>query len=98
MGHSAHVTNVRFSCGDQQLVSTGGADTALVVWRYGGAWSDQSAGQSDVSSRSTGYMSEESDTDSEEEGGTRVGIRGGAKGVGAKGVGHLGVKGRVGLS
>jgi microtubule-associated protein-like 6 len=55
--HSAHVTNVRFSHGDQKLVSTGGADTAVVVWDYSGNT------QEDASIRE-----EESDTDSEEEG------------------------------
>lgn len=34
-GHSAHVTNVRFAYGDRFLVSTGGGDTAVLVWRYG---------------------------------------------------------------
>ena len=69
VGHSAHVTNVRFSAGDGQLVSTGGADTAVVVWRYTGGSCDQSVDQSDPSvTRSALYQSEESDTDSEEEG------------------------------
>ena len=35
-GHSSHVTCVRFACDDQYLVSTGGMDTAVMVWRYGG--------------------------------------------------------------
>lgn len=35
VGHSAHVTNVRFSCDDRFLVSTGGDDTGVFVWRYG---------------------------------------------------------------
>lgn len=34
-GHSSHVTCVRFACNDQYLVSTGGMDTSVIVWRYG---------------------------------------------------------------
>lgn len=78
VGHSAHVTNVRFSNGDQQLVSTGGADTAVVVWQYRGG---QGADQEVTSSPSTTYISEESDTDSEEEG-IYVGAGQGRKGQG----------------
>ncbi len=55
-GHSAHVTNVRWSANDTHLISVGGADTAVMVWSHGA--SDQARGDSD-----------DSDTDSEEEGG-----------------------------
>ena len=34
MGHSAHVTNVRFSADKQRVISTGGADHAVFQWRY----------------------------------------------------------------
>ena len=34
VGHSAHVTNVRFSHNKQRLVSTGGADHAVFQWRF----------------------------------------------------------------
>lgn len=64
VGHSAHVTNVRFSLDDDRLVSVGGADTAVIVWRLQGGSRD--AGPAAVCS--TAHMSEDSDTDSEEEG------------------------------
>ena len=32
-GHSAHVTNVRWTHEDGHLVSTGGDDTSVMVWR-----------------------------------------------------------------
>ncbi len=33
-GHSAHVTNVAFSASDKWLVSTGGGDRCVMVWRH----------------------------------------------------------------
>lgn len=58
-GHSAHVTNVRWAHDDYRLVSAGGADTAVMVWSRGRAKDrEETAGDSD-----------DSDTDSEEEGG-----------------------------
>ena len=33
VGHSAHVTNVRFTNDSKWLVSTGGADHAVFQWR-----------------------------------------------------------------
>jgi len=33
VGHSAHVTNVRFSCDKQRVISTGGGDHAIFQWR-----------------------------------------------------------------
>ncbi len=68
------MTNVRFSSDDEKLVSTGGADTAVVVWKHQGGTRGQSEDQSDPalpvssSSSSGGLVDEESDTDSEEEG------------------------------
>ena len=36
VGHSAHVTNVRFSHDKRRLLSTGGADHAVFQWRFFG--------------------------------------------------------------
>nr|XP_015205768.1 PREDICTED: echinoderm microtubule-associated protein-like 5 isoform X3 [Lepisosteus oculatus] len=33
LGHSAHVTNIRFACGDRYVISAGGDDRSLFVWR-----------------------------------------------------------------
>ena len=33
VGHSANVTNVKFTYDDQYLISTGGADTCVFVWK-----------------------------------------------------------------
>ena len=76
VGHSAHVTHVSFSHDDRKLVSLGGADMSLMVWSHSAGSRDPAPTaattgdhQSDPSSMtSLGYLSEESDTDSEEEG------------------------------
>lgn len=34
IGHSAHVTNVRFSHDKNRVISTGGADHAVFQWRF----------------------------------------------------------------
>ena len=59
VGHSAHVTNVRWTSGDRKLVSVGGGDTSVMVWRHLGA-----SEKEDLRG-----LSDDSDTDSEEEGG-----------------------------
>ena len=61
------MTNVRFSSDDDRLVSVGGADTAVIVWRLQGGSHDAESCSLAVAC-STAYMSEDSDTDSEEEG------------------------------
>ncbi|XP_077993248.1 echinoderm microtubule-associated protein-like 6 [Glandiceps talaboti] len=59
VGHSAHVTNVRWNKDDSKLVSVGGADTSIMVWNH------RQAGERS----NTKGNSDDSDTDSEEEGG-----------------------------
>ena len=57
------MTNVRFSYDDSKLVTTGGADTSVMVWTHISPTEKVTAcGDSD-----------DSDTDSEEEGGKKVG-------------------------
>ena len=34
VGHSAHVTNVRFTCDHRHVISLGGADHAIFQWRF----------------------------------------------------------------
>ncbi|XP_038072339.1 echinoderm microtubule-associated protein-like 6 [Patiria miniata] len=58
VGHSAHVTNVRWTYDDKALVSVGGADTALMVWSH-----DMPGTRDNVHGES-----DDSDTDSEEDG------------------------------
>ena len=58
VGHSAHVTNVRWTYDDRVLISVGGADTALMVWSHAVTGTRENChGESD-----------DSDTDSEEDG------------------------------
>nr|KAG5687806.1 hypothetical protein BaRGS_005436 [Batillaria attramentaria] len=57
-GHSAHVTNVRWTQDGRKVISTGGADTAVMVW----------ASQTAAERRGVQGESDDSDTDSEEEG------------------------------
>uniref|UniRef100_A0A8C0VBT1 Echinoderm microtubule-associated protein-like 5 n=1 Tax=Cyanistes caeruleus TaxID=156563 RepID=A0A8C0VBT1_CYACU len=59
VAHSTHVTNVRWTYDDSLLVTVGGADTSLMLWTY------EMEGHRD----SRQCDSEESDLDSEEDGG-----------------------------
>ncbi|XP_064600933.1 echinoderm microtubule-associated protein-like 6 [Liolophura sinensis] len=59
IGHSAHVTNVRWTHNDKYLVSVGGSDTAVMVWSH--VYPAERA--------STQGESDESDDESEGEGG-----------------------------
>ena len=70
VGHSAHVTNVRFSHDDRKLISLGGGDTSVMVWAHNAGSRDPATetGQSADPVIPTGMSSEDSDTDSEEEG------------------------------
>ena len=34
VGHSAHVTNVRYTCDKSHVISVGGADNAIFQWRF----------------------------------------------------------------
>ena len=56
------MTNIRFSAGDRKLVTTGGADTAVMVWNH-------IVPEGRVTQCGD---SDDSDTDSEEEGGKKV--------------------------
>ena len=53
VGHSAHVTNVRFSGDHKWLVSTGGADHAVFQWRV---ISDAAIGEKAELEMSDGHM------------------------------------------
>ncbi len=77
--HSSHVTNVRWTVNDQKLVSVGGNDTSVIIWNNN-AFSMENSG-SDVKSATSKSIandlvirntrkgqSDDSDTDSEDEG------------------------------
>nr|CAB3242507.1 echinoderm microtubule-associated protein-like 6 [Phallusia mammillata] len=69
VGHSAHVTNVRWSHDSAQLGSVGGADTALFVWAN--ECIEISGNEMGTVASDVHYHgdSEDSDTDTEEDGG-----------------------------
>uniref|UniRef100_A0A4W4ENS0 HELP domain-containing protein n=1 Tax=Electrophorus electricus TaxID=8005 RepID=A0A4W4ENS0_ELEEL len=59
VAHSTHVTNVRWSHDDSLLVTVGGADTSLMIWSH----------EADGPREGWPYDSEESDVESEDDGG-----------------------------
>uniref|UniRef100_A0A4W3H8Y1 EMAP like 5 n=1 Tax=Callorhinchus milii TaxID=7868 RepID=A0A4W3H8Y1_CALMI len=59
VAHSTHITNVRWTYDDSLLVTVGGADTAVMVWTH----------EVDGYKEPRQYDSEESDLDSDEDGG-----------------------------
>lgn len=62
MAHSTHVTNVRWSHDDSLLVTVGGGDTCLMIWAH------EPEGHREFKQGD----SEESDLESEDDGGERV--------------------------
>ncbi len=64
VGHSAHVTNLRFSHDKMHVISTGGGDHAVFQWRF--MPEGVNALENDDTGHNTGYVdsnSEESDSD-----------------------------------
>lgn len=61
MAHSTHVTNVRWTHDDSLLVTVGGGDTCLMIWAH------ETEGHRDIRQ----CDSEESDIESEDDGGER---------------------------
>ncbi|XP_032883277.1 echinoderm microtubule-associated protein-like 5 isoform X3 [Amblyraja radiata] len=59
IAHSSHVTNVRWAHNDRLLITVGGADTSVIIWTY----------EVDGHKQFRQYESEESDFDSDEDGG-----------------------------
>ena len=49
VGHSSHVTNVRFSKDHSRILSTGGADHAIFQWRF---FPEDSVGATTTTARS----------------------------------------------
>jgi WD40 repeat protein len=61
LGHSSHVTKVKFSAGDRYLVSTGGHDKTVLIWEnyYGVNPNDFKADGSVVEEDDAYFMEEE---------------------------------------
>ena len=63
VGHSAHVTNVRFSYDHSRVITTGGADQSIFEWRFLPEGSRDSTGLTDAASGFVDSDDEQSDSD-----------------------------------
>lgn len=62
-GHSAHVTNVRFSADEQRVITTGGADNSIFQWRFYEAGVDEADEESLALSSANEFFDEGTDSE-----------------------------------